>query len=80
MTTSVSRTQALTRARWNADPIEDPEGSRRLGRGPPHDDAIRAVSLDQHVVARPQSGALERLDRERHLVLAGDSRHAFTLS
>jgi hypothetical protein len=52
----------------------------KVGLGAIDDDAIRPLWLDPHLVAWLQPGSPKALDRQGHLMLGGDSRHAFTLT
>jgi predicted LPLAT superfamily acyltransferase len=52
----------------------DPQGALVLG-GPDG-----SLSFDRDLIARTETGLLQRLDRQCHLVLARDRRHTFTKS
>lgn len=44
-----------------------------------HDDPVLSLSLDHHLVASPETGSLESLDRKRYLMLTGDARYYFNV-
>ena len=87
MTTSVSSTQALCAFAGTESvevsrfvkPVEDTKCAGTVALCPPDDDPIRPVGLDRNLVASFQSGTLERLNRQRDLMLRRDSGHTFTL-
>jgi hypothetical protein len=72
-------TKAIEIARL-IQPVKDAKCMRKVGLGPVHDDAIRALGLNPHLVPGFQARCSEALDGKRHLVLGRDPGHAFTLA
>ncbi|HEX4304846.1 MAG TPA: hypothetical protein VHZ54_02310 [Solirubrobacterales bacterium] len=59
------------------EPVEDPQRGPQVRGRPVDDDAVGAVGLYDDLVPRAQTGRLETLDRQGHLVLGEDAWHAF---
>lgn len=62
------------------EPVEHAEPCLDLPMRSPDDNDVGTVSLDRHLITCRQPGVRQHLDRQRDLVLAGDTRHAFTIS
>ena len=62
------------------EPVEHAKRGFDVSTGAAHHDRVRAVGLNGHLVSCFEPGADEGFDGERHLVLARDPRHAFTIS
>jgi hypothetical protein len=61
-------------------PVEDPQRGHQVRGRAVDDDAVGTLGLDHDLIPGTQTGRLKALDRQGHLMLAGDTWHAFTLS